>query len=122
MKKIIVLLAALFMGGCHFCEEKTIVVVNSPNGDYVTSIYKRNCGATSRLLYHVNLRKKWSWFSSDHRGVIEEGQVFLTDTGKINITWKDNRTLLIDCEGCVGDRPPWMKNSWNEVTISYQLH
>lgn len=122
VKQILVLLAAMTMAACGLCEEKPVTAVNSPGGDYVAAVYRRNCGATTGLLYHVNMRKKWSWFSSDHRGVIEDGQVFLTDAGKVNIVWKDNKTLLIDCEGCPSDRRPVMANSWNDVSISYQLH
>jgi hypothetical protein len=121
MKEIILLLTALAFVSCAVCEEKTLEVVTSPNGDYVAHIYRRNCGATSGFVYHVNIRKKGSWFSSDHRGVIEEGQVFLSDVGKINISWKDNKTMLIQCDACARERWPITKDSWNDVTISYQL-
>lgn len=120
MKQVIALLTAMTMAGCGLCEELPLTVVNSPGGDYVAAVYRRNCGATSRLLYHVNMRKKWSWFSSDHRGVIEDGQVFLTDAGIVNIVWKDNKTLLLECNGCPADRQP--ASSWKDVSISYQLH
>ena len=119
---ILVLAAMNIIAACGVCEEKSLSEISSPNGDYVAAVYRRNCGATSRLLYHLNIRKKSNGFSSDHRGVIEEGQVFLTDTGKVTMIWKDNNTLLVDCESCSADRRPVMESSWNGVNISYQLH
>ena len=119
---ILLLGATTLIAACGVCEEKPLSEISSPNGDYVAAVYRRNCGATSRLLYHVNIRKRWSWFSSDDRGVIEDGQVFLTDVGRVNIVWKDNKTLLVDCDGCPTDSQPVMESSWKEVNISYQLH
>lgn len=120
--KIVIVAAMIGMAACSVCEEKTLSASNSPGGDYVATIYARNCGATAGLLYHVNIRKGWSWFSSDHRGAIEDGQVFLTDAGRISIVWKDNKTLMVECEGCPTNRRPVMESSWKDVKISYQLH
>lgn len=121
-RTIIVVIAVAVLAACGVCEEDSLTEIGSPNGNYVAVVYGRNCGATSRLLRHVNIRKSWSWFSSDHRGVVEDGQVFLTDAGKLSVVWKDDKTLLIDCEGCPTAPAPLMKNSWEDVKISYQLH
>ncbi len=118
----ILLLAALLLGGCGVCGEDKLAVISSPGNKYVATVFRRGCGATTGFLYHVNIRSSASSFSSDHRGVIEDGQVFLTREGKIKIAWKDEKTLLIDCEGCPTDRKPTMQKAWKDISISYQLY
>jgi hypothetical protein len=54
--------------------------------------------------------------------VIEDGQVFLTHEGKISVNWKDDKSLQVTCDGCPKDREPTMESSWNDVSISYELH
>ena len=124
MRAIVIILsvAALIQSGCGMCGEDKLAEISSPGNHYVATVFRRGCGATSGFLFHVNIRSSASSFSSDHRGVIEQGQVFLTREGKIAITWKDEKTLLIDCEGCPTDRKPTMQSAWSDVRISYQLH
>lgn len=120
--KVIVIMAAMItMASCGLCEEKPLSELWSPEGGHLAAVYRRNCGATSRLLYHVNIRKRWSWFSSDSRGVVEDGEVFLSSRGKIEIAWKDERTLVVTCINCDDDKQPIMQSSWREVNILYQL-
>jgi len=119
---LLVLLGLLSFSSCAVCDESSLSEVNSPDANYVATVFRRNCGATSALLYHVNVRKRGSSNPADHRGVIERGQVFLTDAGKVNIFWKDNRTLVVDCESCPPERKPIMNNAWEDVNIVFQLH
>jgi hypothetical protein len=122
MTKVMLVTAAMIsMISCGLCEEKSLYEQKSPGGSYIAAVYRRNCGSTSRLLYHVNVRKRWSWFSSDSRGVIEDGQVFLTGKGKIEVAWKDEKTLVVSCHNCDEDKKPIMENSWGEVNILYEL-
>ena len=117
----IVLLAASVFQGCGACGEDKLSEVISPNGAYVSTVFRRSCGATTGFLYHVNLRTSKDSFSADTRGVIESGQIFLTREGKITLTWRDDKTLQVSCDTCPKDRKPAMANSWNEVSISYEL-
>jgi len=119
---IILLVAVLLLGSCGGCGEEKLADTSSPGNKYVATVFRRGCGATTGFLYHVNIRSSASSFSSDHRGVIEDGQVFLTREGKIKIAWKDEKTLLIDCEGCPTDRKPTMQNAWKDISISYRLY
>jgi len=118
---IISLVAALLLGGCGVCGEDKLAESSSPDNKYVATVFRRGCGATTGFLYHVNIRSFDGSFSADHRGVIEDGQIFLTREGKINISWKDDKTLLVTCTGCPKDRKPSMTSSWNDVSISYEL-
>ena len=124
MKKrlLFVLLGVAFVSACAVCDETLLSEVTSPDGDYIATVFRRNCGATSALIYHVNIRKRSSSNSADHRGVMEQGQVFLTDAGKVTVLWKARKTLVVDCEGCPLERKPIMNNGWDDINIVFQLH
>lgn len=122
MKRCILLIvAALSVAGCGVCSEKKLAEERSPEGNYVAAVYERNCGATTDYVYHVNVRSWWSWFSTDYGGVTEDGQVFVTGKGKVNVVWKDEKTLLVECRDCPVDYEPkgWQR-SWKDVSILYQ--
>ena len=119
---LFVLLGVAYVSACAVCGETSLSEVTSPDGDYVATVFRRNCGATSALLYHVNIRKRSSSNSADHRGVIEQGQVFLTDAGKVTVFWKAKKNLVVDCEGCPLERKPIMNNGWEDINIVFQLH
>lgn len=121
IKATILLFAALLLSGCGVCGEDKLSETGSPGNKYVVTVFRRGCGATTGFLYHVNIRSSNGSFSADHRGAIEDGQIFLTREGKINIKWKDDKTLQVSCDGCPKDRKPAMESSWNDVSISYEL-
>lgn len=79
-------------------------------------------GAMGGILYHVNIRHSQENFSSDSRGVNEDGQIFLTKVGLINVRWKDDKTLVIDCEGCPTKiYPDNQRDKWQDISIEYQF-
>ena len=118
---IILSMVALLLGGCGVCGEDRLAETSSPGNKYVATVFRRGCGATSGFLYHVNIRSSSGSFTADHRGAIEDGQIFLTREGKLNVSWKDDMTLQVSCTGCPKDRKPTMETSWNDVSISYEL-
>jgi hypothetical protein len=109
------------MAAAHVVEDK-LGETTSPGSRYVSTVFRRGCGATTGFLYHVNIRNSNASFSADTRGVIEDGQVFLTHEGKISVNWKDDKSLQVTCDGCPKDRKLTMETSWNDVSISYELH
>src|SRR5262249_29975513 len=117
---LIFILAAVLYSGCGTCGEEVLTEVTSPGHTYVAAVFRRGCGATSGFLYHVNIRSVAASFSFDAQGALEDGQVFLTREGKIRISWHDDRTLRITCEGCPKDRPPALER-WNGISISYEF-
>lgn len=121
IKASLVLFAILLLSGCGACGEDKLTETSSPGNKYVATVFRRGCGATTGFIYHVNIRTANGSFTSDYRGTIEEGQVFLTPEGKINISWKDDKTLHISCNGCPKDRKPRMESSWKDVSVSYDL-
>jgi hypothetical protein len=92
---MILLLAALLLDGCGACGEDKLAETGSPGNRYVATTFRRGCGATTGFLYHVNIRI---------------------------VTWKDDKTLHVSCDGCPKDRKPTMESSWKDVSISYELH
>jgi hypothetical protein len=118
---MVLILATFIFGGCDMCGEDKLAETNSPSNKYVATVFRRGCGATSGFLYHVNLRSSTSSFSGQ-KGAIKAGQIFLTREGKISVSWRDDTTLHVTCEGCPKDRKPEMETAWNDVTISYDLH
>jgi len=121
-KAIVMLFALLTMVGCNVCAEDKLAESTSPSARYVATLFRRGCGAASGFLYHVNLRESAGSFSSDYRGVNEDGQVFLTREGKITLRWTNEKTLLIDCDGCPKDRKLLTESAWKDVSITYQSH
>jgi len=118
---LFVLLGVAYVSACAVCGETSLSEVTSPDGDYVATVFRRNCGATSALLYHVNIRKRSSSNSADHRGVIEQGQVFLTDAGKVTVFWKAKKNLVVDCEGGPLERKPIMTTAGKTLTSCFNF-
>ena len=120
-RAILLMITTLIVSGCSMCSEDKLAEVSSPGNNYVATVFRRSCGATSGFLYHVNLRRSTGSLEPDTKGSIESGQVFLTREGKISVNWKDDMTLSVTCDGCPKDKKPPMQNTWNDVSISYDL-
>lgn len=118
----LVLFAVLVLAGCGACSEDQLTEISSPDNRYVATVFRRGCGATTGFLYHVNIRTANGSFKADYRGTIENGQIFLTREGRINISWKDDKVLQVSCSGCPKDPKPMMESSWKDVSVSYDLH
>src|SRR4051794_24916898 len=69
-------------------------------GPYVAEVFERNCGATTRYAYHVNIHKKDKplkarLFSS---GTITFGEVFTSENGTLEVIWVDSKHLRIETD------------------------
>ena len=121
MRKIILVLAAL-MAACDMdmCGEDKLREATSPNKKHVATLFRRGCGATTGFSYHVNILNSSGVSSS--RGINEDGQVFLTSEGLINVSWKDDKTLVIDCAGCpTGYNRDNRLTKWEDINVEYQF-
>jgi hypothetical protein len=121
MRKIILVLVTL-MAACdmEMCGEDKLREASSPNNKYVATVFVRSCGATEGFLYHVNILR--SPAASSSRGTNEEGEVLSTSEGRLNVSWRDEKTLIIDCEGCPANKNSEKKlNKWLEINIEYQF-
>lgn len=124
MKRTILLaIAMLTIAACgtDTCNEKKIAELKSPDGHYIAVLFLRNCGATTPFMQHINLSSASSeQFSENNIGAIEEGQVFLTSTGALSMTWENQKKLVVKCDGCPANccDKSWVK-SWKEIEILY---
>jgi hypothetical protein len=100
------------------CGEEVIRSVPSPDGRFVATVYRRNCGATSDFATHVNLRRNSGAVKRDG-GVVHEGEVLtLGGTRKVKVTWLDSRRLSLLHEPAASFHPV---THWNDVTITTRV-
>jgi hypothetical protein len=118
------LLFALLPWSCNVCREENKGEVHSPNGKHLARIYQRNCGATTGLLTHVNLRSNWDYFNTGWVGTITQGQVFSIgcDT-EVNLVWVNDNNLEIQYRPCErrndSHRVLLKDKAWGNLTIRY---
>ena len=64
----------------HFdppCGGELIEEQRSPDGHYVAALMERNCGATTRYVEHINLRRADRNFPSGFfDGTVKDGEIF----------------------------------------------
>lgn len=125
MKKqmLVLLMIALNIFGCSFlkeCSEEHLTDVESPDKRYVAALFVRNCGAATPYVYHVNLRTSSDRFTANLSGNIYDGEVFDINNRKVDLAWRDERTLLISCADCSADEPVNLERTWGDVSILYQ--
>jgi hypothetical protein len=112
------------------CGEDLHASALSPDKKYVVAVFLRNCGATTPIVTHVNLRETSHPFSSTLHGTIDEGEVFVRrGEGSVKLVWKDASHLVIECPPTdVFELNPEtevyeQEASWRDVTINYRpLH
>jgi hypothetical protein len=114
---MMMLLLAAFASGCGpRCDNAVTAELTSPSGGYVATVYERDCGATTDFSTLVNIRAASTQFDAN------QGIVFVVRGRRVlNISWKSNKNLNIDCADCV-DRDVFRREgSWNGMAISYHL-
>jgi len=98
------------------CGEELMIEKPSPDGRYVASLWRRNCGATTPYVAHINLRLAVSRFRQGFfDGVIADGEVYRTSqySGE-RFCWSGLRNLEVgypESGGSHGVR------AWHDVTI-----
>lgn len=100
----------------HFdplCGEELIMEKTSPDGRYVAALMRRNCGATTPYVAHINLRLANSQFHAEFfNGTITEAEVWRSSKyGGTWFCWSSPRRLET-----YPDPPPIVGN-WHDVTL-----
>jgi hypothetical protein len=96
------------------CSNETINEVTSRDSQYVATIFKRDCGATTSFAQVVMIRKQGSPFRGDDK---DEYVFTMEGLLKLKVYWKDASHLHIE--------PPdqnaifIQRDSWKDVKISY---
>ena len=108
----------------HFdplCGEELIREQHSPDGRYVAVLMERNCGATTRYVEHINLRRADRKFPSGFLdGTIKDGEIFTLENrdggGSVEFEWVGT-TLKIHHPA---DKGVFKKETtWNDVDVTY---
>jgi Family of unknown function (DUF5412) len=123
-KHSLIIIAIMVMSGCTLyaeCSEAIFDQAKSPDGKYVANLFQRNCGATTSLIYHVNLRKSSEQISYDSYGRVTDGQIFLIRNQVLSVTWRDEKTLVIKCNNCLTeDKPSIYQKTWENINILFE--
>jgi hypothetical protein len=100
------------------CGEERLLEKTSPDKRYVATVFRRNCGATTDFVLHVNLRPQRASFRVDGSGTITEGCVFLSNhEPRLILDWERGQHLVIRSDF---NEASVKKHTWRDVTVSYE--
>lgn len=103
------------------CGEKLLLERSSVSKQNTASVFRRNCGGTTRYSTHVNLRPASKQFLKDEYGAIKDGQVFHYEgVGDIAVQWLDDSTLQISCNDCETKKTRLQQSDWNGIRILHK--
>src|SRR5437867_1407903 len=99
----------------HFdrmCGEGLISEQTSPDNQYVAALMRRNCGATTRYVFHINLRRARSKYHPTSLDVVFiDGEVYTSsDYSGYHFWWSKLHEFWIGY-------PQWLMRNWLDVTI-----
>lgn len=116
MKKKSIFFAAFLVSGCGepLCKNQLIYEVESPEQDYIASIFQRNCGATTPVINVVNVQRKKEILDFEN---YNNWAFTAHGESSVTVSWKANNDLLISYNTL--DTNPTQKMQINGITISY---
>lgn len=109
---------SLCLGGCGFkCEDEIKIEAISPNGEYVATLFERDCGATTDFATVVNIRSKSDKF------VGGDGVVFVgKGQPKVEIMWSGDSALRIKCGECAASNVFKEERQWKDIAVSVEIN
>lgn len=115
--RIILILICCLAASCNdggLCSDRIIAESRSPNGEYVATLFERDCGATADFSRMVSIRPSNSGFVADN------GRVFVVKgQPMIYLAWTSGQSLRIDCRECSSKDVFLSEEKWGEVQISH---
>jgi hypothetical protein len=103
------------------CNREKLREAASPDKKYVAAVFVGGCGATTGFSYGVTVRPASEPFSTDFEHN-EDGGLFFTSEGLLEVSWKGEKTLTINCEGCPANKVQGDKvSAWRDVGIEYEF-
>jgi hypothetical protein len=120
MKKLFLLaIILLSFSGCVSlletgCNNAVKAEMQSADKRYQSTVFERDCGATTDFSTVVNLRSSSSKFDGD------EGIVFVAKgLRQVRLRWKNDADLRIECLDCADKDIYKKETSWNNIRVSY---
>ena len=110
------LLVTLLLLACEIgcCGKEVWNSSLSPDGKWAAVTVVRDCGATTREGMAVLLRK------SDDKSLRDKDMVFgINRQERIEVYWRSNDVLLIDCRGCKDDQITYRVPKRGSIEIIY---
>jgi hypothetical protein len=110
------ILSLPLLTGCasFICGNDIIQEAISPDGQFIATVFERDCGATTPYYRIVSLRKAKRSFDTEAK----DDWVFnIKWQPEIKVLWTSHNNLSIYYGG--GGSEPIMASSWKEVKISY---
>ena len=107
------------LGGCGLllefdCEDRVLSEAPSPDGAWVATTFRRNCGATTSYMTHVALRESGSRFAG-------EGQVFVAKHERdVFVAWTAPDRLTVSCVTCAPAEVSTRQPAWRTVTVEHR--
>ncbi len=120
-------LAVMGAAGCETssvrCGERRLLSRESPDRKYTAAAFTRWCvGARAETVTHVNLHGGLGEPPPDFNGLITSGEVFVVEGArKVNLVWKDAKSLSVECADCAGQKVRAREASWKDVRVSFDL-
>jgi hypothetical protein len=113
----LILLSNLVCCGCLTirCSDDVKANSSSPDDKYIATLYERNCGATTDFTTIVNLRSSKEKFDSEKGDI-----VIIEGRRQVNILWKDERTLQVECKDCRSEDMFKRESVWGDIEILYE--
>jgi hypothetical protein len=106
------------MSSCNEAVEKQVA---SPGGEYLATLFERNCGATTGYVTHINLRLASDADRPDTHGVINDGQVLVANGQMpIEIRWIDGTNLVINVRAEDRHKIVSVRETWKTAKIKVE--
>jgi hypothetical protein len=113
IKLLSLLVMASLLCGCDLCSTETISEARSLNGKWTVTTVLRNCGAATSEVLAVNVHPTQS------KKLYEENNVLvLKHEHAIEVTWKDSKSIQIECVGCSPSDILESRNSIDDLSIA----
>jgi len=119
-------LAAVYFHLRPRCDDQILSQTESPNRQWVATVFERKCNDPSEWLVHVNLRRateriRVGYFS----GRAKDGEVFAFELeGKDHIPWLEWTApdqLRISCPRCSNSSIRKREERWQSVQVFYEI-
>jgi hypothetical protein len=105
-KPLLILLILYQTSSCIFwgeiCNEKVIKEYPSPSREMLAVTFEQNCGATTSVYTHINIRPANEGFQKESSGVIRQGRIFSIRGGaeEVKLQWTSPTNITIFCKNC----------------------